>query len=86
LVAAQSRSPCRWESGDRGAGRAGAPVPAVEFWDRDADVTALALLKARVIDGDPVAGDKALGRLRERLAAAQNPLMVAGPGIGTQAG
>ncbi len=35
---------------------------------------------------DPVAGEEALDRLRERLAAAANPVMAAGPGIDTLPG
>jgi benzoylformate decarboxylase len=43
-------------------------------------------LKSRAVDGDPVVGEEALGRLRDRLAAAGNPVKVAGPGINTPAG
>ena len=58
----------------------------LDDWDRDADVSALGHLKARAVDGDPVVGEEALGRLRERLAAAANPVMVAGPDLDTPAG
>ena len=58
----------------------------LDDWDHDADVSALGHLKARAVDGDPVAGEEALGRLRERLIAAHNPVMVAGPGIDTPDG
>jgi benzoylformate decarboxylase len=58
----------------------------LDDWDQDADASALRQLKSRVIDGNPVAGEEPLGRLRERLAAAENPVMVAGPGIDTPAG
>jgi benzoylformate decarboxylase len=59
---------------------------ALDDWDHDADVSALGQLKSRVIDGDPVVPEEALGRLRERLAAAANPVLVAGPDIDTPAG
>ena len=59
---------------------------ALDDWDHDADASALEHLKSRVIDGNPVVPEEALGRLRERLAAAANPVMVAGPGIDTPAG
>ena len=52
----------------------------LDDWDSDADVNALGLLKSRVVEGDPVVPEEALGRLRERLAAAANPVMVAGAG------
>ena len=58
----------------------------LDDWDRDADASSLGHLKSRVVDGDPVVPEEALGRLRERLAAAENPVMVAGPGIDTPAG
>jgi benzoylformate decarboxylase len=58
----------------------------LDDWDRDADASALGHLKSRVVDGDPVVPEEALGRLRERLAAAASPVMVAGPGIDTPAG
>jgi len=58
----------------------------LDDWDHDADVSALGQLKSRVVDGGPVVGEQALGRLRERLAAAANPVVVAGPGIDTPAG
>ena len=58
----------------------------LDDWDREADASALGHLKSRIVDGNPVAGDEALGRLRERLAAAASPVMVAGPGIDTPAG
>jgi benzoylformate decarboxylase len=58
----------------------------LDDWDHDADASALGQLKSRTTDGNPVAGEEALGRLRERLAAAANPVMVAGPGIDTPAG
>src|SRR6202012_3402589 len=53
----------------------------LDDWDQDADASALGHLKSRVVDGSPVVGEEALARLRDRLAAAQNPLMVAGPDI-----
>jgi benzoylformate decarboxylase len=58
----------------------------LDDWDHDADASALGHLKARVVDGNPVVAEEALGRLRERLAGAANPVMVAGPGIDTPAG
>src|SRR6201986_2401864 len=58
----------------------------LDDWDKDADASALGQLKSRVVDGNPVVPADALGRLRERLAAAQNPVMVAGPDIDTPAG
>lgn len=58
----------------------------LDDWDRDADASALGFLKSRVIDGNPVVPEEPLGRLRERLAAAANPVMVAGPDIDTPAG
>jgi benzoylformate decarboxylase len=58
----------------------------LDDWDQDADASALGHLKSRVIDGSPVVPEEALGRLRDRLAAAQNPVMVAGPNIDTPAG
>jgi benzoylformate decarboxylase len=59
---------------------------ALDDWDHDADVNALGHLKSRVIDGDPIVPEEALSRLHERLAAAENPVMVAGPGIDTPVG
>jgi benzoylformate decarboxylase len=58
----------------------------LDDWDQDADASALGHLKSRVIDGNPVVSGEALGRLRDRLTAAQNPVMVAGPDIDTPAG
>src|SRR6202012_5896534 len=58
----------------------------LDDWDYDADASALGQLKARTTDGNPVVPEEALGRLRERLAAAQNPVMVAGPDIDTPVG
>ncbi|HEY6789533.1 MAG TPA: benzoylformate decarboxylase [Trebonia sp.] len=58
----------------------------LDDWDNDADASALGHLKSRVVDGDPVVPEEALGRLRERLAAAASPVMVAGPGIDIPAG
>jgi benzoylformate decarboxylase len=58
----------------------------LDDWDQDADASALGHLKSRTSDGHPVVGDEALGRLRDRLAAAKNPVMVAGPDIDTPAG
>ena len=58
----------------------------LDDWDYDADASALGHLKARTADGNPVVPQEALGRLRERLASAQNPVMVAGPDIDTPAG
>jgi benzoylformate decarboxylase len=55
----------------------------LDDWDKDADASALAHLKSRGIDGNPVVPEEALGRLSERLAAAKNPVMVAGPDIDT---
>jgi benzoylformate decarboxylase len=58
----------------------------LDDWDQDADASALGHLKSRVIDGSPVVPEEALGRLRERLAAARDPVMVAGPDIDTPTG
>ena len=58
----------------------------LDDWDHDADASALGFLKSRTVDGNPVVPEEALGRLRERLAAAANPVMVAGPDIDTTAG
>jgi benzoylformate decarboxylase len=58
----------------------------LDDWDQDADASALGHLKSRVVDGNPVVPEEALGRLRERLAAARNPVMVAGPDIDTPTG
>jgi benzoylformate decarboxylase len=58
----------------------------LDDWDQDADASALGMLKSRVTDGSPVVGEEALGRLRDRLAAAANPVMVAGPDIDSPAG
>lgn len=58
----------------------------LDDWDHDADARALGQLKSRVVDGEPAVSEGALGRLRERLAAAANPVLVAGPGIDTAAG
>jgi benzoylformate decarboxylase len=58
----------------------------LDDWDYDADASALAQLKSRTTDGNPVVPEEALSRLRERLAAARNPVMVAGPDIDTPAG
>jgi benzoylformate decarboxylase len=58
----------------------------LDDWDHDADLSALRHLKSRAVDGDPVVPEQALARLRDRLAAAKNPVMVAGPGIDNQAG
>ena len=58
----------------------------LDDWDHDADASALGHLTSRTVDGNPVVPDQALDRLRERLATAANPIMVAGPGIDTPAG
>jgi benzoylformate decarboxylase len=58
----------------------------LDDWDQDADASALEHLKDRGIDTNPVAPEEALGRLRDRLAAALNPIMVAGPDIDTPVG
>ena len=58
----------------------------LDDWDYDADASALGHLKARTTDGIPVVAPEALGRLRDRLASAQNPVMVAGPDIDSPAG
>jgi benzoylformate decarboxylase len=58
----------------------------LDDWDQDADASALGHLKSRVIDRNPVVPEEALGALRERLTAARNPVMVAGPGIDTPTG
>jgi benzoylformate decarboxylase len=58
----------------------------LDDWDQDADAGALAHLRSRMVDGNPVVPEEALGRLRERLAGARNPVMVAGPDIDTPAG
>jgi benzoylformate decarboxylase len=58
----------------------------LDDWDQDADASALGFLKSRAVDGNPVVPEVALGGLRERLTAAQNPVMVAGPDIDTPAG
>ena len=58
----------------------------LDDWDQDADASALGHLKSRVIDGNPVVPEEALVRLRDRLAAAQNAIMVAGPDIDAPAG
>jgi benzoylformate decarboxylase len=58
----------------------------LDDWDYDADASALGQLKSRTTNGNPVVAEEALGRLRERLAAAHNPVMVAGPDIDTPAG
>jgi benzoylformate decarboxylase len=58
----------------------------LDDWDQDADASALGHLKSRVVDGSPVVSEEALGALRERLAAAKNPVLVAGPDIDTPAG
>src|ERR1700722_16571788 len=47
----------------------------LDDWDQDADASALGHLKSRVIDGSPVVSEQALGRLRERLTAAKNPIL-----------
>src|SRR5580693_8838892 len=39
----------------------------LDDWDHDADASALGHLKSRVVDGNPVVPEEALGRLRERL-------------------
>jgi benzoylformate decarboxylase len=58
----------------------------LDDWDNDADASPLEHLKSRSVDGNPVVPEEALGRLRERLAVAASPVMVAGPGIDTPAG
>jgi benzoylformate decarboxylase len=58
----------------------------LDDWDQEADVSALDHLTSRAVDGDPVVAEKSLSRLRDRLASATNPVMVAGPGIDTEAG
>jgi benzoylformate decarboxylase len=58
----------------------------LDDWDHDADLSALGHLKSRAVDGDPVVPGRALDQLRDKLAAAANPVMVVGPGIDTQAG
>jgi benzoylformate decarboxylase len=58
----------------------------LDDWDQDADASALGFLKSRTTEGSPVVPEEALGRLRERLTAARNPVLVAGPDIDTPAG
>jgi benzoylformate decarboxylase len=58
----------------------------LDDWDHDTDQSVLGLLKSRAVDGDPVVSEETLGPLRERLATAENPVMVAGPAIDNQAG
>jgi benzoylformate decarboxylase len=58
----------------------------LDDWDHEADASALGHLKSRTTDGNPVVPEEALGKLRERLASAQNPVMVAGPYIYTPTG
>src|ERR1700761_9197807 len=58
----------------------------LDDWDQDADASALGHLKDRRVDGNPVVGQEALGRLRDRLGAAQNPLTGGGPDIAPRAG
>src|SRR5580658_8547381 len=57
----------------------------LDDWDQDADASALGFLKSRTTDGNPVVPEEALSRLRERLTAAHNPVMVVGPEIDTAA-
>jgi benzoylformate decarboxylase len=58
----------------------------LDDWDQDAGASALGYLKSRVTEGSPVVPEEALGRLRDRLAAAKSPVLVAGPDIDTPAG
>lgn len=58
----------------------------LDDWDHDADADALRHLTARVVHGDPVLAEEALDLLRDRLAAAANPLMIVGPGSDDLAG
>ena len=60
--------------------------PPLDDWDQNADASALGHLKDRSVDGNPVVPEEALGRLRERLTAAKNPVLVAGPDIDTNSG
>jgi hypothetical protein len=83
--APQSLSNAIFQATAAPAGPAYLSLP-LDDWDQDADASALGHLKSRVIDGNPVVSEEALGALRERLAAAQNPVMVAGPDIDTPAG
>ena len=55
----------------------------LDDWDQDADANALGHLKSRVLDANPVVPEEALRRLRDRPAAARNPVMVGGPEIDT---
>jgi benzoylformate decarboxylase len=58
----------------------------LDDWNQEADVSALGRPTSRAVDGDPVVPDQSLSPLRDRLASAANPVMVAGPGIDTEAG
>lgn len=58
----------------------------LDDWDDDADACALAQLKGRSIDGDPVLAEESLELVRSRLAAASNPVMILGPGTDDAAG
>ncbi|HEX9518347.1 MAG TPA: thiamine pyrophosphate-binding protein [Streptosporangiaceae bacterium] len=42
----------------------------LDDWDQQADVSALGHLTSRAVDGDPVAPDQSLSRLRDRVASA----------------
>ncbi len=52
----------------------------LDDWDQQADVSALGHLTSHAVDGDPVAPDQSLSRLRKLVASAANPVMVAWPG------
>jgi benzoylformate decarboxylase len=58
----------------------------LDDWDQEADASALGHLTTRAVDGDPVVAEPTLSRLRDRLAGAASPVMVAGPGIDTESG
>jgi benzoylformate decarboxylase len=58
----------------------------LDDWDHDADLGALGHLRSRSVDGCPIVPAPVLARLRDRLAAARSPVLVAGPGIDSQAG
>ena len=53
----------------------------LDDWDQEADHVALDHLTVRTVHGDPTVSEPALDRLRDRLAAATNPVLVLGPGV-----
>ncbi len=53
----------------------------LDDWDHEADLSALHHLTGREVHGDPVVSESGLDLVRGRLLAAENPVLVLGPGV-----